>query len=191
MMVVQAGAAARVLDGDHAQVRDSLDVIAATGRQTVDEMRTFLGVLRTEDGHQGRTPQPGLADLDRLTASVREAGSPVTVRIEGQPCVPPRTLDLSAFRIVQEGLTNALKHAGPAEAQVVVRYTDASVELEIVDNGSPLPGGRSYSQGQGHGLVGMRERATMFGGELEAAHRLDGRGFRVHARLPRNPSTWA
>jgi signal transduction histidine kinase len=189
MMVVQAGAAARVLDGEQAQVRDSLDVIAATGRQTVDEMRTFLGVLRTEDGQQGRTPQPGLADLDRLTASVREAGLPVTVRIEGQPCVLPQTLDLSAFRIVQEGLTNALKHAGPAEAQVVVRYTDVSVELEVVDNGSPKDGGQNPSQGQGHGLVGMRERATMFGGELEAARCLDGRGFRVHARLPLSPST--
>jgi len=189
MMVVQAGAAARVLDGEQAQVRDSLDVIAATGRQTVDEMRTFLGVLRTEDGQPGRMPQPGLADLDRLTASVREAGLPVTLRIEGRPCVLPQTLDLSAFRIVQEGLTNALKHAGPAQAQVVVRYTDASVELEIVDNGSPKSG--NQNQTQGHGLVGMRERVTMFGGELEAARCIDGRGFRVHARLPLNPSTSA
>jgi signal transduction histidine kinase len=186
MMVVQAGAAARILDGEHAQVRDSLDVIAATGRQTVDEMRTFLGVLRTEDGQSARTPQPGLADLDRLTASVREAGLPVAVRIEGRPCVLPQTLDLSAFRIVQESLTNALKHAGPAEAQVFVRYTDAAVELEIVDNGTPRVG--SPTSSQGHGLVGMRERATVFGGELEAARNTDGRGFRVHARLPLDPS---
>jgi signal transduction histidine kinase len=178
MMVVQAGAAERVLEGQQ-QVRDALDAIALTGRQTVDEMRTVLGVLRAEDDSAARRPQPGLADLQQLVASVREAGLPVRLRIEGEPCRLPQTLDLSAFRIVQEALTNALKHAGPAEAEVVVSYESGAVRLEVRDTGA----GQAHGQGAGHGLVGMRERVAMFGGELEVA-RVGGGGFAVRARLP-------
>jgi signal transduction histidine kinase len=178
MMVVQAGAAERVLEGQQ-QVRDALDAIALTGRQTVDEMRTVLGVLRAEDGTAARRPQPGLADLQQLVASVREAGLPVQLRIEGEPCRLPQALDLSAFRIVQEALTNALKHAGPAEAEVVVSYESGAVRLEVCDTGA----GQAHGQGAGHGLVGMRERVAMFGGELEVA-RAGGSGFAVRARLP-------
>ena len=178
MMVVQAGAAERVLEGQQ-QVRDALDAIALTGRQTVDEMRTVLGVLRAEDGTAARRPQPGLADLQQLVASVREAGLPVQLRIEGEPCRLPQALDLSAFRIVQEALTNALKHAGPAEAEVVVSYESGAVRLEVRDTGA----GQAHGQGAGHGLVGMRERVAMFGGELEVA-RAGGSGFAVRARLP-------
>jgi signal transduction histidine kinase len=178
MIVVQAGAAARVLRGDQPDVRNALDVIAATGRETVDEMRTLLGVLRS-DGPDALRPQPGLGDLEQLVRGVREAGLPVTLRIEGQRQPLPPALDLSAFRIVQEALTNALKHAGPARAQVMVRYEDGLVTLEIADNG----GGPRGDRGTGHGLVGMRERAAMFGGELETA-RADGGGFTVCARLP-------
>jgi signal transduction histidine kinase len=178
MMVVQAGAAERVLEGQQ-QVRDALDAIALTGRQTVDEMRTVLGVLRAEDGSAARRPQPGLADLQQLVASVREAGLPVRLRIEGEPCRLPQALDLSAFRIVQEALTNALKHAGPAEAEVVVSYESGAVRLEVRDTGA----GQAHGQGAGHGLVGMRERVAMFGGELEVA-RAGGGGFAVRARLP-------
>ena len=178
MMVVQAGAAERVLEGQQ-QVRDALDAIALTGRQTVDEMRTVLGVLRAEDGTAARRPQPGLADLQQLVASVREAGLPVRLRIEGEPCRLPQALDLSAFRIVQEALTNALKHAGPAEAEVVVSYESGAVRLEVRDTGA----GQAHGLGAGHGLVGMRERVAMFGGELEVA-RAGGSGFAVRARLP-------
>ena len=138
MMVVQAGAAARVLRWEQPDVRNALDVIAATGRETVDDMRTLLGMLRSEDGPDALKPQPGLADLDRLIGGVREAGLPVTLRFEGAQRPLPPAIDLSAFRIVQEALTNTLKHAGPAQAQVTVRYQDAAVELEIVDTGHGL-----------------------------------------------------
>jgi signal transduction histidine kinase len=175
MMVVQAGAAERVLDGEQAHVRAALTAIANTGRETVDEMRTLLGVLRTNEDGLALSPQPGLADLEQLVANVREAGLPVEVCIEGTP--PP--LDLSAFRIVQEALTNALKHAGPARAEVTIRYQGATVELEVQDNGT----GSWNGGGSGHGLIGMRERVAMFGGQLEAGRRDDG-GFTVRTRLP-------
>jgi signal transduction histidine kinase len=179
MMVVQAGAAARVLHGDEPDVRNALDVIAVTGRETVDEMRTLLGVLRSDDSPAALRPQPGLADLEQLVGGVCEAGLPVTLRIEGAPRPLPPALDLSAFRIIQEALTNTLKHAGPARAEVTVRYEDDLVTLEIADNGRGPRGGG----GTGHGLVGMRERAAMLDGELEA-YPADGGGFTVHARLP-------
>jgi signal transduction histidine kinase len=178
-MVVQAGAAARVLDGDQSHVSAALEAIAQTGRQTVDEMRTLLGVLRDHDDPAALTPQPGLADLEQLVAGVRAAGLPVTLRIEGEPRPLPQAADLSAFRIVQEALTNSLKHAGPARAAVVVRYAQEAVLLEIRDTGT----GRSNGHGTGHGLVGMRERVAMFGGELEAAPHAEG-GYAVRARLP-------
>jgi signal transduction histidine kinase len=179
MMVVQAGAAARVLDGEQPDVRNALEVIAATGRETVDEMRTLLGVLRADNRPDALKPQPGLADLEQLVGGVQEAGLPVTLRVEGAQRPLPPVLDLSAFRIVQEALTNTLKHAGPAQARVTVRYGDTAVELEIADTGRGLADGC----GTGHGLVGMRERAAMFGGELETAA-ADGGGFTIRARLP-------
>ncbi len=179
MMVVQAGAATRVLDGDQPDVRNALDVISATGRETVDEMRTVLGVLRADDDAATLRPQPGLADLEQLACGMRAAGLPVTVVIEGSPQGLPPAVDLSAFRIVQESLTNVLKHAGPAHALVTVRYTGDGVEVEIADSGS----GPGQTAGTGHGLVGMRERAAMFGGEL-AAGRTEGGGFTIRARLP-------
>jgi signal transduction histidine kinase len=203
MMVIQAGAAERVLDGDQPLVRGALDVIASTGRQTVDEMRTLLGVLRSGPGPGGLSPQPCLAGLDELIRGVREAGLPVTLRIDGEPSPLGQALDLSAFRIVQEALTNALKHAGPGQAEVIVRYQPAAVELEIQNTGehragSPGPGpGPGHGQGvppepgpepghgpgHGHGLVGMRERVAMFGGELTAGPAASG-GYLVRARLP-------
>ena len=183
MIVVQAGAAARVLHGEQPDVRNALEVIAASGRETVDEMRTLLGVLRSDDGPAALKPQPGLADLEQLVSGVREAGLPVTLRIEGAPRPLPPTLDLSAFRIVQEALTNTLRHAGPARAEVTVRYEDGLVTLEIADTGHGPDCGPITGRGTGHGLVGMRERAAMLGGELEAA-RADSGGFTVRARLP-------
>jgi len=177
--VVQAGAAARVLHGDQPHVQNALEVIAATGRQTVDEMRTLLGVLRSAGEPGALAPQPGLAGLEQLVCGVREAGLPVTLRVEGTPCPLPQALDLSAFRIVQEALTNTLNHAGAAQAEVTVRYRDQAVELEIADTGTGMPA----EQGTGHGLVGMRERVAMFGGDLETTRAGSG-GFTVRARLP-------
>jgi signal transduction histidine kinase len=179
MMVVQAGAAERVLDGEQRHVRAALTAIANTGRETVDEMRTLLGVLRTNEDGLALSPQPGLADLEQLVANVREAGLPVDVRVEGTPAALSPPLDLSAFRIVQEALTNALKHAGPARAEVTIRYQRATVELEVQDDGA----GSSNGGGSGHGLIGMRERVAMFGGQLDVGHR-DGGGFTIRARLP-------
>ena len=182
MMVVQAGAAERVLEGEHPTVRAALTAIANTGRETVDEMRTLLGVLRTNEDGLALSPQPGLADLEQLVSNVREAGLPVDVRLEGTPAPLPPPLDLSAFRIVQEALTNALKHAGDARAEVTIRYQGAAVELEVQDNGT----GGSNGGGSGHGLIGMRERVAMFGAQLEAGYR-EGGGFTVRARLPLDP----
>ena len=179
MMVVQAGAAERVLEGAQPHVRSALEAISRTGRQTVDEMRTLLGVLREASDPTALNPQPGLAELDRLVDGVRSAGLPVTLRIEGDPRELPQALDVSAFRIVQEALTNTLKHAGPTRADVVVRFEPAAVTLEVRDSGAAKANG----YGTGHGLVGMRERVAMFGGELDAAPQPGG-GFAVRARLP-------
>jgi signal transduction histidine kinase len=178
MMVVQAGAASRVLEGNQQHVRDALAAIADTGRETVDEMRRLLGVLRSSGDGLALSPQPGLRDLEELVRSVREAGLPVELRVEGVPVALPPAVDLSAFRIVQEALTNTRKHAGSARAQVTVTYRDGSVELEVRDNGS----GSGHGGGRGHGLLGMRERVALFGGELEAGR--GEHGFTVRARLP-------
>jgi signal transduction histidine kinase len=178
MMVVQAGAAARVLEGDQPHVRRALEAVEVTGRETVDEMRRLIGVVRSDDG-LALAPQPTLSDLERLVAQVREAGLAVDLRIEGSRVALPPGIDLSAYRIVQEALTNALKHAGEASATVVVRYGRESVELEVSDDGD----GSGTGGGTGHGLIGMRERVALWGGELEAGRRAGG-GFAVRARLP-------
>ncbi|HET8662756.1 MAG TPA: histidine kinase [Nocardioides sp.] len=185
MMVVQAGAAARVLEADEPRVRSALDTIAETGRQTVDEMRSLLGILRAGDDETAdRAPQPGLADLGSLADGLRRSGVQVQWRVEGAPRRLPRSLDLSAYRIVQEALTNSLKHAQGSCAEVVVRYAEASLELDIRDSGGAGNGERLVPRtaGGGHGIVGMRERAALFGGELTAVPTAD--GFRVTARLP-------
>jgi signal transduction histidine kinase len=179
MIVVQAGAAARVLAGDEPHVRDALGAIESTGRETVDEMRRLLGVLRHADDGLALAPQPGLRDLDSLVTHVRAAGLPVELRFEGEPVALPPGVDLSAYRIVQEALTNALKHAGGARATVTVRYQTGAVELEIRDDGD----GSGNGGGTGHGLIGMRERAALWGGRLDAG-RPEGGGWAVRARLP-------
>jgi signal transduction histidine kinase len=179
MIVVQAGAAARVLTGDEPHVRDALAAIEATGRETVDEMRRLLGVLRRADDGLALAPQPGLRDLESLVAHVRDAGLPVELRVEGEPLALPPGIDLSAYRIVQEALTNALKHAGGARAEVTIRYQPSAVELEIRDDGD----GSADAGGTGHGLIGMRERVALWGGRLDAG-RPAGGGWAVRARLP-------
>jgi signal transduction histidine kinase len=184
MMVVQAGAAERVLEGAQPNVRAALAAIAGTGRETIDEMRALLGVLRATDDGLALSPQPGLEDIEQLVANVRDAGLPVELRIEGVPAALPQPLALSAYRIVQEALTNTLKHAEAAHAEVSIRYRDAGVELDVRDDGIARANGTARG---GHGLIGMRERVAMFGGELVAGPQ-GGGGFSVHARLPLEPA---
>lgn len=179
VIVLQARGARRSLAVDPEETRDALDTIEATGSEALAEMRRLLGMLRSDDEDIALAPQPSLRYLDALAAQVREAGLPVELAVEGEPIELPPGVDLSAYRIVQEALTNALKHAGPATARVVVRYGNDDVELEIADTGL----GPGASNGEGHGLVGMRERVSLYGGKIEAGPG-DGGGFAVRARLP-------
>ncbi|MGH9224003.1 MAG: sensor histidine kinase [Acidimicrobiales bacterium] len=187
VMVVQAGGARRVLDRRPDQAREALQSIETTGRQALSEMRRLLGVLRADEDltgtGDGRAPQPGVAALDVLVDQLREAGLPVDLRVEGEPRPLDSGVDLSAYRIVQEALTNTLKHAGPAEAHVVVRYGAGDVELEITDDGRGGGADSGNGAADGHGLVGMKERVSLFGGELRAGPRPGG-GYLVRARLP-------
>jgi signal transduction histidine kinase len=179
VVVVQAQAGQRVLEGEQASAREALGSIETTGRQALVEMRRLLGILRKEDRELALAPRPSLAYLDLLAERVREAGLPVEIHVEGEAKPLPPGVDLSAYRIVQEALTNALKHAGPASAQVVVRYRPEEVELEITDDGRGAVDGLDG----GHGLVGMRERAALVGGYVESGTD-GGRGYTVRARLP-------
>jgi signal transduction histidine kinase len=178
VMVVQAQAGPRLPDEE--RVRDAFGSIETTGREALVELRRLLGVLRGGEEHAATAPQPGLASIEALVEQVREAGLRVDLRVEGEPAALPPGIDLSAYRIVQEALTNTLKHAGRAEAEVIVRYETAAVELEILDNGV---GPHTRANGSGHGLVGMRERVALYGGLLETGSR-NGHGFAVRARLP-------
>lgn len=179
VMVVQAQAGPRLL-ADPEQARTVFASIEKTGREALHELRRLLGVLRGPEQQAATAPQPGLASLEALLDQLREAGLRVDLRIEGEPAQLPPGVDLSAYRIVQEALTNTLKHAGRAEAEVIVRYQPTLLELEILDNGI---GPHTRVNGSGHGLVGMRERAALYGGTLEAGGR-NGHGFAVRARLP-------
>ena len=181
VMVVQAGAARAVGARDPAATAEALRQIEAAGRTGLAEMRRLLEVLKAEEDVNGRAPQPGLARLGQLLDAMRASGLPVEAVVEGTPRSLPPGVDLSAYRIVQEALTNALRHAGGASARVVVRYGSDAVELEIGDDGPGPPEGSEASGG--HGLIGMRERVQLFGGELVAGPRSGG-GFLVRARLP-------
>jgi signal transduction histidine kinase len=178
VVVLQAGGARA--QGDHAPA-GTLEKIERSSREALVEMRRLLGVLRDNDDDATLAPQPGIAQLDALAATMRAAGLPVELAVEGDHTDLPPALDLSAYRIVQEALTNTLKHAGPANARVRIRRHADAVTIDIDDDGTGNPNGRSA--GAGHGLVGMRERVALFGGELDAAPRAEG-GYAVHARLP-------
>jgi len=178
MMVVQAGAERRVLEGANGSTREVLQTIEQIGRGALTEMRRLVGMLRS-DGEDPLAPQPGLDDVATLVGQVREAGLPVELTVEGERRDLPAGIELSAYRIVQEALTNALKHAGDAHAAVSIRYGADSLELEILDDG---PGGAPLVNG-GHGLVGMRERVALYGGRFDASRRPGG-GFAVRAKLP-------
>jgi signal transduction histidine kinase len=180
VMVVQAEAADEMLERRTPErARAPVWTIQETGRAALTDMRRMLGMLREADSRPALLPQPGIANLEFLLAKVRESGLPVELEVEGEPEPLPPGIDLSAYRIVQEALTNSLKYAGRACACVVVRYQPGSLELEISDDG---PGAADNSNG-GHGLVGMRERVALFGGELDAGP-APGGGYLVRARLP-------
>jgi signal transduction histidine kinase len=179
VMVVQAGAAERVLERDPAAAAEPLRSVQDTGRQALVEMSRLVGLLR-DGGHElGLAPQPGIGELDALLGQVREAGLPVSLEIEGERRPLPPGIDLSAYRVVQEALTNTLKHAGDAHARVSLRYRPDVLEVEVTDDGAG--GGNGHAGG--HGLAGMRERVAVFGGEIQAGRRPDG-GFGVTVRLP-------
>jgi signal transduction histidine kinase len=179
VMTVQASAARRLLRQDQAKEREALLVVEQSGREALAEMRRMVGVLRRPEEAPALAPQPSLEYLDKLVEHARETGLPVDVRIEGTPVQLPAGIDLTAYRLVQEGLTNAVKHARAQHAEVVVRYGGGHVEVTVSDDGS---GDGSGDKG-GHGLVGMRERVSVYGGELEAGPRPEG-GYRLHASLP-------
>jgi signal transduction histidine kinase len=186
VMVVQAGGARRILERDPARAIAAAEQIERTGREALAEMRRLLGVLHTEDDeHAARAPQPTMSAVGSLVARAREAGLPVSFEETGARRSLPAGLDLAAFRVVQEGLTNAIKYSGHAETSVRVEWSEASLVLEVADRG-PGPAARdrvAENDPGGHGLVGMRERVRLYGGELETGAR-EGGGFRIRAKLP-------
>jgi signal transduction histidine kinase len=180
MMTVQAGAAQAVAAADPEGARQAMAAVELAGRQALDELRHLLGVLRPETERGGLGPQPGLAELPRLIAQVSQAGLDVKIT-DGLRTSLPTRVQLSAYRIIQEALTNVLKHGGPGtRTEVHLREDGTDLTIEILDDGRP---GLTRPQTSGHGIVGMRERATLLGGSLETGPRPEG-GFRVLARLP-------
>jgi signal transduction histidine kinase len=189
LMTVQAGAAKAVAAEDPEAALRAMGAVEEAGRQALDELRHLLGVLRPETDLDGLGPQPGLADLPRLVEQTRGAGLDVSLATDGVPARLPARVDLFAYRIVQEALTNVLKHAGPgARTEVRLGTERGGIVIEVLDDGRgaavPLPGSDGAAAGaRGHGIVGMRERALLLGGTLDARPRPGG-GFRVAAHLP-------
>ena len=182
VMVVQADAARHGLAPGADETRTALTEIERTGRESLREMRRLLGLLRDANGDTDGTtvePQAGMRSIEALVHSVRQAGLPVDLQIEGTPKPLPPGIDLAAYRIVQEALTNALRHAGPARAKVEIVYGEREIDLRIEDTGR----GKGVTPGQdGNGIIGMRERAYLYGGSFDAAPHSD--GFVVSASLP-------
>jgi signal transduction histidine kinase len=179
VIILQARGGIRALQTEPADAREAFANIDRTGHQALEEMRRLLGMLRHSDEELALAPQPSLRELVSLVEQVRAAGLPVQVAVEGEVRDLPPGVDLSAYRIVQEALTNALRHAGPASARVLLRYHADDLELEITDDGPGTGDGAS----SGQGLIGMRERVSVYGGELQAGRRPGG-GYTLRARLP-------
>ena len=195
VIAVQAGFGQYVIDSQPGQAREALGAIQATSRDALDEMRRMLAVLRQTGPRDTapeapRKPVDGLADLDRLITRVTHAGVHVDLQITGQPADVPASVDLSAFRIIQEALTNVVKHAATPDCQVRLDYRERELSLEILDEGDAARAAAmaGASAGTGHGLIGMRERVHLCGGEFSAGPR-PGRGFRVAATLPLAPAS--
>ena len=180
VMTVQASGVRRLLRPDQEREREALLVVERTGREALAEMRRMVGVLRRPEEAPALAPQPSLEHLDRLVEQARDAGLPVELRVEGEAIELPAGVDLTAYRLVQEGLTNAIKHAQASRAEVVVHYSDGQIEVTVSDDGRGVGSG---ADGGGHGLVGMRERVSVYGGELEAGPKRSG-GYRLRATLP-------
>jgi signal transduction histidine kinase len=180
VMTVQASGVRRLLLPEQEREREALLVVERTGREALAEMRRMVGVLRRPEEAPALAPQPSLEHLGRLVEQAREAGLPVELRIQGHAIKLPAGVDLTAYRLVQEGLTNALKHAQATRADVLVAYGDGEIEVTVSDNGRGVGNGGG---GGGHGLVGMRERVSVYGGELDAGPQPNG-GYRLRARLP-------
>jgi signal transduction histidine kinase len=178
VMVLQVGAVRHKLPELPDEDREALEDVERTGRTALAEMRRLLGAMRDRGDGAELEPQPGLENLNALVARVRSAGLPVRLDVEGEPVPLPRALDLSAYRIVQEGLTNVLKHAGASHAEVVVRHGREALEVEVRDDGH----GPARSDALGHGLVGIRERVKLYGGEMTAGP-ANGGGFVLSASL--------
>jgi signal transduction histidine kinase len=188
VIVIQAAAARLVLDRDPAKARESLDAVEQTGRTAMVEMRRLLGVVRRDELHAAPTaPQPSLASLDGLVREIEEAGLQVDLRVEGAPRALPPGVDVSAFRIVQEALTNALRHAHASRTEIKVRYLPDALEVQVLDDGQGAPPQADDDAHVGHGIVGMRERVSLLRGELDVGPGADG-GFLVRARLPAGPT---
>jgi signal transduction histidine kinase len=186
VIAVQSAVGNHVIDAQPAEARQALAAIEATSRSALTEMRRLLGVLRQEGEPRGSlTPAPGLADLSALVSQVRDAGLQVWINVEGRRGSVPPGVDLSAYRVIQEALTNVIKHAGSATATVTIRYRDDSVTVEIADQAPAVPVAHvpAARTGAGHGIIGMRERVAVFGGEFAAGPRPDG-GFLVRACFP-------
>ncbi len=183
VIAVQSGVANHVIDSRPAQARQALATIEATSRSALVELRRLLGVLRQgDDPVASLEPNPGMAEIGRLADQIRSAGVKVELKVEGEPGDLPPGVDLSAFRIAQEGLTNVLKHGGGV-ARMVVRYSPGAVAVEIADDGRAGTTDEAPAEGTGHGLIGMRERVAVFGGEMTAGP-VPGGGYRMAARLP-------
>jgi signal transduction histidine kinase len=179
VMVLQVGAVRHKLPETLAEDSDALRSVEQAGRTALAEMRGLLAAMRRDGDEAEFTPQPGLDGLDSLLEEIGRAGLPVRLHVDGEPIALPRGIDLSAYRIVQEGLTNALKHARASQADVTVRYEPDELQIEVRDNGE----GSSTSNGLGHGLVGVRERVKIYGGEMSAGT-ANGSGFTLSTRLP-------
>ena len=184
VMTVQTGAVRRLLRPDQVKEREALETVEATGREALTEMRRLVGLLREQGAMPEFSPQPGMATIDSLLDGVRAAGLPVDLEVAGEPRELPPGVDLAAYRVVQEALTNALKYAGPAHAWVAVSWGDGELALEISNDGR----GDGDGNGGGHGLAGMRERVSLYGGEIESGPRQGG-GYVVRARLPLEEAT--
>jgi signal transduction histidine kinase len=186
VIAVQSAVGNHVIDSQPGEARQALAAIEATSRSALTEMRRLLGVLRQEGEPRGSlTPAPGLDDLTMLVGQVQDAGLKVWINVEGQRGAVPPGIELSAYRIVQEALTNVIKHSGSSSANVTIGYRPDSVTVEITDPGADTPPIRVPAQrtGSGHGIIGMRERVAVFGGEFAAGPRPEG-GFCVRACFP-------
>ena len=184
VMTIQATAASRVLESDPGKAAEALTAIEAAGHDALAEMRRLLGLLRTEEQPANRSPQPGLARLDGLVEQMVEAGLSIDVVVAGTPRPLPAGIDLNAYRIIQESLTNTLKHGGPdVRAQVQLEFADRELGIEITDDGRGAAAEALSTDDGGHGLLGMQERIALLDGEFSSGPRSGG-GYRVAARIP-------